>query len=634
MKKLFFPFALLFLASTIFIGCGSDPIIEPPDPPDPPPPPPPVEYIVVEGDVKQEVYADEETAATISFTTLASWTASVDEEVTTQSARNTAPHWITIYPKSGEAGQNEIEITLEQNTTGADRSVIITITSGGGYITITITQRHVTADGDPLLPPKGVNLHGVIWALSNVDAPGTFAENPQDFGQFFQWNDPVPITAMNQSHIATAEAWEKENDPCPEGWRVPTEIEFYSLFASESVWTENYNGTGVAGRIFGTEPNTVFLPAAGLMLSNGERGGAGIQGAHWSATSWVVQPQNIRVTPGFQFGTLSQNISRTALPFNGFKVRCVRIESEYIPTPFITQGSIVPVTIFQNHNHTFSMAAAWGHGCTPDVITHQWQQSSDGVNWVNAQGESTNVSFTTPALTESTYFRRQASDACGNTIVTAAALVTVIPFPTLPTGNEGVVINGVRWATRNVNAPGTFVENIEDAGMFYQWGSRTGWSSTDPLVNSDGDTSWWWINNSEWHWESANDPCPDGWRVPTYMEFRSLLDVNLGMWGTLNGVEGRIFGTAPNQIFLPIAGWRPSNGVLSNTQTGYYWSTGLAGNLHTARGLMFTRFFVHTNPLGTNSALSVRCVEDIPPTRTRSTIPMETIEFQGYMLVE
>ena len=42
MKKLFFPFALLFLASTIFIGCGSD---EPYDPTPPPPPEPQVSNI-------------------------------------------------------------------------------------------------------------------------------------------------------------------------------------------------------------------------------------------------------------------------------------------------------------------------------------------------------------------------------------------------------------------------------------------------------------------------------------------------------------------------------------------------------------------------------------------------------------
>ncbi|MDR1808976.1 MAG: hypothetical protein LBR34_01040, partial [Prevotella sp.] len=55
---------------------------------------------------------------------------------------------------------------------------------------------------------------------------------------------------------------------------------------------------------------------------------------------------------------------------------------------------------------------------------------------------------------------------------------------------DGVVINGVCWATRNVDAPGTFAETPESAGMFYQWNRSLGWSSSNPLVNSNGGTTW------------------------------------------------------------------------------------------------------------------------------------------------
>lgn len=34
--------------------------------------------------------------------------------------------------------------------------------------------------------------------------------------------------------------------------------------------------------------------------------------------------------------------------------------------------------------------------------------------------------------------------------------------------DEGVEINGLIWATRNVDAPGTFAKNPEDYGMYYQ----------------------------------------------------------------------------------------------------------------------------------------------------------------------
>ena len=48
---------------------------------------------------------------------------------------------------------------------------------------------------------------------------------------------------------------------------------------------------------------------------------------------------------------------------------------------------------------------------------------------------------------------------------------------TNPTLNKRVVINGVRWATCNVDAPGNFAANPEDAGMFYQWNRKVGWSA-------------------------------------------------------------------------------------------------------------------------------------------------------------
>ncbi len=45
-----------------------------------------------------------------------------------------------------------------------------------------------------------------------------------------------------------------------------------------------------------------------------------------------------------------------------------------------------------------------------------------------------------------------------------------------------VLINGVLWATRNVDAPGTFAASPESTGMFYQWNSRIAWSASGEKV--------------------------------------------------------------------------------------------------------------------------------------------------------
>jgi len=54
---------------------------------------------------------------------------------------------------------------------------------------------------------------------------------------------------------------------------------------------------------------------------------------------------------------------------------------------------------------------------------------------------------------------------------------------------DGVLINGVMWATCNVDSPGTFASQPYE-GMFYQWSRKIGWSSTNPMVSSDGGTAW------------------------------------------------------------------------------------------------------------------------------------------------
>jgi uncharacterized protein (TIGR02145 family) len=136
----------------------------------------------------------------------------------------------------------------------------------------------------------------------------------------------------------------------------------------------------------------------------------------------------------------------------------------------------------------------------------------------------------------------------------------------------GVVINGVYWAKRNVDAPGTFAAAPEKAGMFYQWNKKKAWPATGRVIN------WESGDKSGESWEATNDPCPAGWRVPTNLEFIHLLNETKvdQLWTTQKGVNGMRFTdkASGHSVFFPAVTYRRFDGLL-DTVGGYgeYWSS-------------------------------------------------------------
>jgi uncharacterized protein (TIGR02145 family) len=186
------------------------------------------------------------------------------------------------------------------------------------------------------------------------------------------------------------------------------------------------------------------------------------------------------------------------------------------------------------------------------------------------------------------------------------------------TVDPGVEINSVVWATRNVNAPGSFAINPEDAGMFYVWNRELGWSSTDPLTDSDGGTTWIWTNSSPGglEWAESTNPSPLGWRVPTIDEINTLLDTDkvTNEWTEQNGKNGRKFTdkATGNSIFLPAAGYRSYNGgaLESMGVEGRYWSaTSACGVCFFARNLEFNSNAIGRSPDSRTNGYSIRCIK-------------------------
>jgi len=176
---------------------------------------------------------------------------------------------------------------------------------------------------------------------------------------------------------------------------------------------------------------------------------------------------------------------------------------------------------------------------------------------------------------------------------------------------EWVLIDGIKWATCNVDAPGTFAAKPEASGMFYQWNKKVGWSATDPMINSNGGIHWDYTEGDGNTWEKVNDPCPQGWRVPTIAELQSLARV-ANEWTIVNDVNGYIFGDDNDLLFLPAAGSRYYNGGahLNENRSGLYWSSGVDLN-KAAFHLVFRNTTVPTNFSSHRAGgYSVRCVQE------------------------
>jgi uncharacterized protein (TIGR02145 family) len=231
-------------------------------------------------------------------------------------------------------------------------------------------------------------------------------------------------------------------------------------------------------------------------------------------------------------------------------------------------------------------------------------------------------------------------------------LATLATFSSCKTTTEsGVVINGVKWATRNIDKPGHFAKKSTDYGMYYQWNRKIGWSATDPMKNSKGGKTWDSTTPEGKTWAKANvtipaaekrvstadglevlfvtkerithntDPSPAGWRVPTVYELETLLDAKkvTNKWTTQDGVNGRLFTdkATGNTLFLPAAGLRYyTDGTRYYVgASGYYWSSKDSDsrgtdNYEFAYGLHFWRGEVFTSDIYRTLGFSVRCVAE------------------------
>jgi uncharacterized protein (TIGR02145 family) len=109
-----------------------------------------------------------------------------------------------------------------------------------------------------------MTLGGVTWAATNVDDYQTFASRPDMYTKFYQWNRAtawaVTGSVSEWETTITDPAWTV--NPCPAGWRLPTQADYQALLDAGSTWANaNTRDNAVAGRFYGPTHATCMLPS-------------------------------------------------------------------------------------------------------------------------------------------------------------------------------------------------------------------------------------------------------------------------------------------------------------------------------------------------------------------------------------
>ncbi len=179
---------------------------------------------------------------------------------------------------------------------------------------------------------QGVEVNGVVWSTRNVDTFRKFVEKPTDIGKLYQFNRTTawaaeaalisyPEGVKWDENMYEATEWSPENDPCPEGWRLPLFDELRALGDRTKVALK-WDG----GRLTFTDNETkksVFLVVTGMRISSSQFVEGGKYGCYWSsevAGAGTGNGYHIR----FRTGDNMPEMTYSSTFRNAYSVRCVR----------------------------------------------------------------------------------------------------------------------------------------------------------------------------------------------------------------------------------------------------------------------------------------------------------------------
>jgi len=366
------------------------------------------------------------------------------------------------------------------------------------------------------------------------------------------------------------------NNPCPEGYRLPTRAEWD---AERLTWSSL--------DLTSAHSSVLKLPAPGYRNgTDGSINGEGTDGRYWSSTPDDVRSNNLRFTSSDAFiGSGSRS--------NGYSVRCIKdeytlsvsVQGDGTATP--TLGVYAPGTDAQ-------ITATPSEG----AVFVQWSGDASGTD--NPLTVTMDSDKTITAI-----FGIEGKD---NT--------TTVSDVTNPT-------TGRTWMDRNLGASrvATGSTDSESYGDLYQWGRaadghekrNSTTTTTTSTTDTPGHGNFITTSSSPFDWrnpqndnlwqgvDGVNNPCPAGFRLPTEAEW----DTERQSWSSDDSA-----GAIGSPLKLPVTGVRlETDGSFRYVNSyGYYWSSSVGGTA--ARRLYLESGFATMSSRSRAKGISVRCIKD------------------------
>ena len=257
-------------------------------------------------------------------------------------------------------------------------------------------------------------------------------------------------------------------------------------------------------------------------------------------------------------------------------------------TVTVSSGNVVPVESISLNKTELTLKVGESFQLIATILPEN--ATNKTVSWSMTGARSYQLSLDTNGLIcglqacEGTIWVRSAYDPAN---LYATCKVTVTGGGSSGTDEEVVDLglpSGLKWRSMNVGA-----SKPEDYGNYYAWAEtspKSSYTSSNykyPATSySDGITIYKKYDTTpggdgkivlEAEDDAATTNLGNGWRMPTFKEFKELRENCTWTWKTQNGVNGMLV-TGPNgkSIFLPAGGWYDKNGLNKRGSYGSYWT--------------------------------------------------------------